>query len=51
MASSKELLEVLRLLAKLSAKEKDDFIKCLRDLQDSADSSSLPASDPATTKG
>lgn len=46
--SSKELLEVLRLLAKLSAEEKNTLVKYLCVLQDSEGRSLQPAFEPVT---
>lgn len=45
MVSSKELLEILRLLTQIDKIEKANLFRYCRDLQENVDRSVLPASD------
>lgn len=51
MATSKELLAVLRLLSKLSAEDKEELVTVLRAQQGSGDSSPPPASSQEKAAG
>ena len=51
MATSKELLKILLLLATVEEKDKTELLNQMRCLQDSGDTLSRPASSLATNSG